>query len=105
MLPAEARRSAWKCPSCPPSPERQLQLEARVGAPERIPEELPQADQPIADRLRVQVERSGHRRGVAAMLHERERRLLHPLTCGRGELGKRRKPAAREPGGEPAGLE
>ena len=68
------------------SPQRQLQLEARVGVVELVAEQLAQPRQPVARRLRVEAERARHGGGVAALAHVGERRLRHALARLRGEL-------------------
>ncbi len=76
----------WSASSCrrstrPNRSERQLELEAGVRVGQLIAEELAQPAEPVADRLRVEVERAGHRGRVAAVLDEGEGRLLHPRLC------------------------
>src|SRR3954447_11872775 len=102
----------WSASSCRsssrprrPRPERQLELEAGVRVAEVVAEELAQPIQPVADRLRMQMERPGHRGGVAAVLDIGERRLLHPPPPRRGELVERRQAPRGESFGEGAGLE
>src|SRR4051794_24830250 len=94
-MPRTAAR--WSASSCRRSrPERQLELEAPIRILEDLAEELPQPGEPVADRLWVEVERAGHRRRVAAVLDERERRLLHPRSCGRSQVAERSQAHLRE---------
>ena len=75
------------------------------GSSSVVAEQLAQAGQAVAGRLRVQVERPGHRCGVALLLHVRERGLLHAPARLRAQVVERGEPPRRDPRNEPAILE
>ena len=58
-----------------------LELEAGVRVVELLAEQLAQAGDPVARRLRVDVKRARHRDGVARVADVGERRLPHPLVA------------------------
>src|SRR5919106_514954 len=91
--------------SCPTGPESELELEPRVRIGQLVADQLAEASEAVADRLRMEVEGTGHRRRVAAVLHVGERRLLHPRPTPRGELRERVQPALGETLGEGGAME
>ena len=66
------------------------------GSSSSLSEQLAQPGEPVARRLRVHVERAGHRGRVAALPHVGQRGLLHALARLRRELAQRRQPAGSD---------
>src|SRR5262245_51190950 len=98
----EERSSAC---SCPLRPEGELELEAGIRLVQLVAEQLAQAGQSVANRLRMQVQGPGRRRRVAAMLDEGQSGLLHPCAPGGGEPRERSEPGLGEAVREPSRLE
>ena len=78
----------------------QRELEARVRILQALAEQLPQLLEPIADGLRVDLERVGDRLHLPGPVEPGAQRALEPFARSGGERVERRQPRAREVGGD-----
>src|ERR687893_719571 len=79
-----------------PHPQCERQLKARLRVVEGRAERLAQLVEPVADRLRVDVERAGRLVDAALAVKPRAQALGQPLAGRRAQRQQRRQPCRRE---------